>query len=79
MSEMTKHYAFFPVHALLALLLAAVVASCLWEPSYPGELSQADSLMIQGHYRQADSLLAHYDSTSTSWQNRWRPRHRKNS
>ncbi|MBR1933185.1 MAG: hypothetical protein IJ841_05820 [Prevotella sp.] len=50
---MTKHYAFLPVHALLALLLAAVVASCLWEPSYPGELSQADSLMIQGHYRQA--------------------------
>lgn len=50
------------LYVILATLL--LLTSCRWEPDYPQQLTQADSLIMRGYYAEADSLLAAYDSAN---------------
>lgn len=49
---------------LYATLVMLLLTSCRWEPDYPPQLTQADSLIMRGYYAEADSLLSAYDSVS---------------
>ncbi len=57
---------------LLAFIIACVglcfYTSCTNEPSYPSELTEADSLIQHGRYQAARSLLARFDSSSAKLQ-----------
>lgn len=51
---------------LVAVSALVLLGSCWWEPSYPQQLTQADSLLMRGCYEQADDLLAEYDNGKIS-------------
>lgn len=51
---------------LITILMSFLLTSCRWESDYPSQLTEADSLIMQGNYAEADSLLAVYDNISTN-------------
>lgn len=60
----TNHWLMKHKVVLYATLVMLLLTSCRWEPDYPQQLTQADSLIMRGYYAEADSLLSAYDSVS---------------